>query len=682
MSTRVLVVDDSLTVRMDLGDALESAGLPTTRAASGAQMREAIQKESFGLIILDLLLPDADGIDLLAELRRDPRFASIPVMLLSSEVEVKDRVRGLTTGADQFIGKPYDTAYVIERATQLTAKAVAATGPAAAATVLIIEDSLTFREELKVALATAGYAVLAAASGEEGLSLAAIRRPNAAVIDGNLPGIDGATVVRRLRADVGLRGMPCVMLTGSSAEADELTGLDAGADAYVRKADDHAVLLARLASLLRGASASMPKDHESAPIAPRKILAVDDSPTYLHQLGDELRDDGYDVAFARSGEEAVELLNVEPFDGILMDVMMPGLGGLEAARQIKAIPAMRDIPLVMLTGKSDREAMLEGLNAGADDYVTKSADFDVLKGRLRAQLRRKHFQDENRRVREELNTKEIEAAQARAAHELLDARTRMEAQITQSARLSAIGAMASGVAHEVNSPLGFILANLSFVTTEVAALAQETSGSSERLELLADVQAALAEAIGGVERVRNVVSELQNFSHVDQEQRAPLDLRRILELGLSAVAPEWSELGTIKTEFGEALPVNANAARLSQVLIQVISTAGQTLPKRQSDKNVVWVKTFSSGEMSVVEISTNGPPLAPRLVTQLFDAARPVGSLGSGLSMSISNGLVSAMGGKIAFDSKPGRGVIFRIELPAVIEASPTAAVQRLDLAQ
>ena len=675
MTTRVLVVDDSLTVRMDLGEALESAGLLTTCVASGAKMREAMGKEAFGLIILDLVLPDADGIDLLAELRGNPRFAAIPVMLLTSEIEVKDRVRGLTTGADQFIGKPYDSAYVIERATQLTAGSSPVAAASSAPLVLIIEDSLTFREELKAALTQAGYAVLAAASGEEGLSLAATRRPNAAVIDGNLPGIDGASVVRRLRADSALRGMPCVLLTGSSAQGDELVGLEAGADAYVRKADDHAVLLARLGSLLRATRSSAPRDLESAPIAPRKILAVDDSPTYLNQLGEELREDGYDVAFARSGEEAVELLKVEAFDGILMDVMMPGLGGLEAARQIKAIPSMRDIPLVMLTGKSDREAMIEGLNAGADDYVTKSAEFEVLKGRLRAQLRRKHFQDENRRAREELSKKEVEATRARAAHDLLEARTKMEAQLTQSARLTAIGAMASGVAHEINSPLGFILANLSFIGAEVRALAEGKPGAASQLELLADVEAAIAEATGGVERVRNVVAELQNFSHVDQEQRASLDLRRTLQHAVDAVAPELSALAKVEAEYGEIPLVHANAARLSQVLIQVIMTTGQTLSKQHVEKNVVYLKT-STGEagQARVEVSTNGPALAPRLVTQMFDAARPVGTLGSGLSMSISNGLVAAMGGRMAVESRPGRGVIFRIELPASVEVRGQAA--------
>src|SRR5436190_977970 len=82
-----------------------------------------------------------------------------------------------------------------------------------AATILVIEDSATYREELREKLAGGGYGVLTAASGEEGLRIAADRRPSAIVIDGMLPGIDGATVVRRIRLDAALRGIPCLLLT-------------------------------------------------------------------------------------------------------------------------------------------------------------------------------------------------------------------------------------------------------------------------------------------------------------------------------------------------------------------------------------------------------------------------------------------------------------------------------------
>src|SRR5262245_58171427 len=115
MTSPVLIVDDSLTVRMDLGAAFEEAGFLPPLCASLAEARAAIGKVSFPLVVLDILLPDGDGVDFLKEIKSNPATASVAVLLLSTEVEVRDRVRGLTTGADGYVGKPYDTPTLIAR---------------------------------------------------------------------------------------------------------------------------------------------------------------------------------------------------------------------------------------------------------------------------------------------------------------------------------------------------------------------------------------------------------------------------------------------------------------------------------------------------------------------------------------------------------------------------------------
>jgi PAS domain S-box-containing protein len=414
---RALIVDDSLTVRMDLQEAFEAAAFEVRACATLLEAREALREQTFAVVVLDVVLPDGDGIDLLAEVRRNGALAHIPVILLSSEAEVRDRIRGLTTGADEYVGKPYDRAYVVSRSKDLVRRRSPGRGPFAATTVLVIDDSATFREELREALVGAGYDVVTADSGEAGLRIAADRRPSAIVVDGMLPGIDGTTVIRHVRLDTALRAVPCVLLTGSEGPGAELRALDAGADAFVQKDAEMPVILAKLAAVLRGASAATLPDTTASMLAPKKILAVDDSVTYLHALAEALRREGYDVSLARSGEEALELLAVQPVDCILLDLMMPGLSGQETCRRIKAAPTVRHIPLVMLTALEDREAMIEGLVAGADDYISKSGDFEVLHARVRAQIRRKHLEDEHRHVREEILRKELEAERAVKATE-------------------------------------------------------------------------------------------------------------------------------------------------------------------------------------------------------------------------------------------------------------------------
>ncbi len=173
-------------------------------------------------------------------------------------------------------------------------------------------------------------------------------------------------------------------------------------------------------------------------LGPKKILTVDDSPTYLHELAEALRKEGYDIIPARSGKEALELLEVEQVDCILLDLLMPDLSGQETCRLIKQTPAWRSVPLLILTAVEETKAMVEGINAGADDYIPKSSDFEVLKARLRAQLRRKQFEDENRTIRERLLQKEIEAARAKAAQEIAEARASFEPLLRNEAWLNSV----------------------------------------------------------------------------------------------------------------------------------------------------------------------------------------------------------------------------------------------------
>lgn len=416
---RVLIVDDSLTVRMDLGEAFSSAGFDTVLCATAAEARTALAgKPHHGvdLIVLDVVLPDADGVELLAELRGDPVTETIPIMLLSSESEVSHRIRGLTGGANEYVGKPYDRSYVIARAVALMGTDAPSGGTAL---VLVVDDSLTYRQEVCEQLASAGYRTATATSGEEGLQRADEVRPDAIIVDGVMAGIDGTAFIRRIRLDPALYTTPCLLLTASDAASSEVDALDAGADAYVRKSAGTDVVLARVAAMLRSAEQSRERGRAASLLSPKRILAVDDSATYLEQLAEQLRREGYEVVKARSGEEALELLVVECPDAILLDLIMPGLSGTETCAHIKGLPILRNTPLIMLTALDDPQALIEGMNAGADDYVVKSAAFDVIKARLRAQLRRKHIEDENRRVREEIVKKD---AEARAAHEKAQAR--------------------------------------------------------------------------------------------------------------------------------------------------------------------------------------------------------------------------------------------------------------------
>ncbi len=456
----VMIVDDSLTVRMDLDEAFRDAGYRTTLCSTVEEARLEVGRTPPELIVLDVVLPGDDGVSLLRELRSDDRTREIPVILLSSADEVKDRVRGLSEGAHEFMGKPYDVAAVIHRARGLLRRGAPKDSAELPPRLLIVDDSLTFRHELADFLDDAGYLTAQASSAEEGLRVAADLHPAGIIVDGIMPDMGGADFIRRMRLDAGLSRTPCLLLTAAEEIASEVAALESGADAYARKGDGLDVLLVRLKAMLR---ASGPQQTRTTSLlSPKRILAVDDSLTFLGLIAHELRREGYEVVRARSGEEALSLLEVEQVDAILLDLLMPEMSGTDTCQLIKASPRLRDIPVIILTASEGRDSLIEGINAGADDYVGKSASLEVIKARLRAQLRRKQFEDENRKIRDDLQKKETEARVARevaaARQELLDELSEKNAKLAfhvdELRRLNGeLETFAYSVSHDLRQPL-------------------------------------------------------------------------------------------------------------------------------------------------------------------------------------------------------------------------------------
>ena len=653
MTPAVLVVDDSLTVRMDLDEAFRNGGFATTLCATAAAARDAMERGPFVLVVLDVLLPDADGVDFLRELKGAPGTAKVPVMLLSTESEVRDRIRGLKTGAEEYVGKPYDANYVVARARELVRALQPIPPEGATPRILVVDDSATFRCTLKAALEARGYEVTTAESGEEGLRLAAGLRPRAVIVDGVLPGMDGASVVRRLRQDAALRRTPTILLTASEDPKGELQALDAGADAYVRKEEELSVILTRLSAVLRSSDASRSVEAASSLLGPKKVLAVDDSPTYLQELALQLRGEGYEPILARSGEEALELLAVQPVDCILLDVLMPGISGHEACRRIKSSPGWREIPTLMLTAREERADLIEGINAGADDYIPKSSEFDVLKARLRAQLRRKQFEDENRHIREQLLQKELEAAQARASRELAETRARLLADL--EAKNKELESFSYSVSHDLRAPLRAI-DGFSRMLLE---------GHAERLD--AEGKRLLGVVVENARRMGQLIDDLLRFSRLGRTalRRTRLDmagLARSVAAELQAAAPGRR----VELVVRDLPPAHADPSLVRQVFQNLIGNALKYTRTRETARIEVGFRT--EGLDSEYSVSDNGVGFEMEYAHKLFGVFQRLHSSeefeGSGVGLALVKRIVERHGGTVRAEGKPGEGATFRFTLP------------------
>ena len=653
MSYCALVVDDSLTVRMDLAEALRSAGFESLLAATLAEARVLLERELPDVLVLDVLLPDGDGIDLLREIRASARLVGTIVFLLSSEVEVHDRVRGLRSGADEYVGKPYDAGYIVAKARELLRRRSTNHSPQRPS-VLVIDDSATSRALLSRALDGASYDVLEAVTGEEGLRVAADRRPSAIIVDGVLPGIDGPTVIRRLRLDEALRGTPCLLLTASDTPGGELRALEAGADAFVRKDDELDVILARLGAMLRNHPVASGTGAVSA-LGPCTILAVDDSPTYLHEVGEVLRREGYDVVLAPSGEQALELLSLQCVDCILLDLVMPGIGGHETCRRIKAAPAMRDIPLILLTSLEGRSAMLEGLGAGADDFIPKSSEFEVLVARVRAQIRRRQFEAENRRFREELLKSELTATEARAAKELAEARAAYVDELRR--KNDELEAFSYSVSHDLRAPLRAISSFTKIILEDCSdALDEAGRGHLERVRKAA-------------ERMAELIDDLLELSRIGRAglARQPIDLgaiaRQIVD-DLRGRDPERA----VDVEICAEIHTEGDRKLVRILLENLLGNAWKFTSRVARARIEVGARVDT--EPATYFVRDNGVGFDMSHASKLF---RPFQRLhdereftGTGIGLATVQRIIERHSGRIWAESEPGQGATFSFTLAGV----------------
>jgi two-component system, NtrC family, sensor kinase len=649
---RVLIVDDSLTVRMDLHDAFEADGFASVLAATGEQARAAFRAGGFDVAVLDVLLPDADGVELLRELRALPGRGHVVTVLLSSEAEVADRLLGLRTGADEYVGKPYDAGYVVARTRQLLGEGHT---PGSGPMVLVIDDSMTFREQLRTLLESEGYTVLTAASGEEGLRTAADRRPQAVIVDGVMPGMDGATVIRRIRLDPALRDTPCLLMTASDDYATEVQMLEAGADGFLRKQQDLAVVLAKLAAVLRQSEQQpLPIGATGSLHGPSKVLALSPEKDRTSVLADALRDDGYDVVVAANAGDALQLLATQPVDCIVLGLGAAGDDGREECRRIKEVPQIGDTPLVM-TGEHDDD-MLACLAAGADDYVRSAEGPEALRAHVRTQIRRKQSHDESRRIREELMRRELDAAEERAARQLAETRAALVEELEWRNR--ELEAFSGSVSHDLRGPLQ-IISSFAEAVLEEEDLADLVRHRVQRIEAAAARMADLVESLLILARASR--GELR---------RARFDL----------TATTWQVIGEVeardpgrKVDFTvqEGLVVDADEGLVRVILENLINNAVKFTRKVEHPAVEV------GSEAGRFYVRDNGAGFPAGQAGQLF---RPFARLhsaddfpGTGIGLTTVHRAVERHGGEIWATGEDGHGATFWFTLPPARTAAARA---------
>jgi len=269
-------------------------------------------------------------------------------------------------------------------------------------------------------------------------------------------------------------------------------------------------------------------------------------------------------------------------------------------------------------------------------------------------------------------------------------------QLMQSEKMASIGQLAAGVAHEINNPIGYVYSNLGTLEKYVqdvfsmidsyeqaeGAIADEAvrtrlQAARKKLDiafLKEDLGALMSESMDGITRVKNIVQNLKDFSHVDAADEWHFaDLHKGLDSTLNIVNNEIKYKADVVREYGDIPEVECLPSQLNQVFMNLLVNAAHAIEER----GTITVRTGQQGDEVWVEVADTGKGIAPENLKKIFDpffTTKPIGK-GTGLGLSLSYGIVQKHHGRIEVRSEPGKGTIFKVWLPVVHSGSPLPAL-------
>jgi len=432
------------------------------------------------------------------------------------------------------------------------------------------------------------------------------------------------------------------------------------------------------------------------------ILIVDDNSANLGVLSDALSQAGFEVRVAKSGKMALERVKYALPDLILLDVMMPEMDGFETCRRLQANPETTQIPVIFMTALSDTANKVEGFQLGAVDYITKPFQQEEVLARVKLHLKLHVLAEKLEEKNMLLEQKVVEVSKA---YEDLQ---QMQIKLIQSEKMSGLGQLAAGIAHEINNPINFIAGNLSYAQEyahnllKIIHLYQEdyvnptpriqAAIDEIELEFLEEDFIKILNSINlGTQRIQEIVKSMRIFSRVDEAEVKTVNIHEGIDSTLTLLhhrlkaKPDHPEIELIK-EYGPIPQVECHAGQLNQVFMNIISNAIDALDESnqqrsfaeiQQHPNRIQISTKVIDDNWVaIHISDNGRGVCETVGPKLFDpffTTKPIGK-GTGLGLSISYQIiVEKHGGRLYCQPILGKGIEFVIEIPIRQQASQAA---------
>ncbi len=399
------------------------------------------------------------------------------------------------------------------------------------------------------------------------------------------------------------------------------------------------------------------------------VLIVDDDPDYVALISLILGDLDNPIVTASSGVEAIALAEQQRFAVLLLDISLGGgMDGFELAVRLRGIENTARAPIVFISGARQTKTHLQrGYDLGAVDYLLKPCPEDTLRAKIRS------LADLYRR------TEELRVAELR---------------VRQSQKLESVGRLAAGIAHEINTPLQYMTANIEYVGAlldackvavkhleTLAPLAKDMRVSAEQRkeikEFLDDPDvdvlrregtAATASVQTGIQRIANIVRAMKGFATTPGVFE-PTDINEAVLQTLTIAKSDYDTAADVKTDLGKIPLITCAPGDVRLVLLQIVVNAGQAIAEsaRPEERGLITVSTAVDGEDVVISVSDTGDGIPEEYQSRIFDpffTTRDVGS-GEGTGLASVWAIVTRdHGGQLSFTTKAGEGTTFVVRLP------------------
>ncbi len=463
--------------------------------------------------------------------------------------------------------------------------------------ILIVEDDAINRILLSTCLHEEGYAIRTAENGRQALDMLHSEHFDLMLLDLLMPEMDGFEVLKWIKTRPDLRNLPVIVVSAEEDMKSIVRCIEMGATDYLPKPCEPTLLKTRVKTSL-----AMKRFYEVAPCK-GKILVIDDDPLNRKVLSVNLTEEGYTIATAENGRVGLRMLREQPFDTVLLDLLMPEIDGFDVLKIIKADVRIRHLPVIVISSEEDLAGITRCISIGAEDYMQKPFDPVLLRARVSACVEKKRLRDQEIRQQQDLNelNKALEVQVHRARIEALE-QSQKELELLNRAKSKAL----DHLSHELKTPLSVIQGRLRVLKRKL----QTQASPAEEEKFFKTVEKNLDRLIKIQEETDKIIRSYQN-----------LERKRIFLLSFAERVLEKAKQSTAHRQLNfylegdRDLSLSMAPEILEDILSGLIKNAIESTP----DEGSIRIILVQNDERLLLKVQDSGIGITEDNQKQIFD---------------------------------------------------------------